>query len=281
MKPAFSTIACPDWTLPRIAERADTWGYLGVEFRTFGEGSTPIACDPALSAAPKVRALFDRAGVRILSLATSVRLDEPVTPPVVGHLFNTELAVKAACSAVDLAVQLECPFVRVFGFDIITSEPRRAVVARIASRLEMIADHCRNSGVGVLLENGGSFCTATELSEVLDAVRSPLVSAAYNLAVARAAGESVAQGVNVLGDRLSVCKVRDLKGARPCALGAGDWHCEADLRAVARAGFTGWVVHEHDRLWSPGATEPERVLADGARKLYEWCGPASPAGVAR
>ena len=73
-------------------------------------------------------------------------------------------------------------------------------VARIAERLGRVADHCRNSGVRLLLENGGSFATAAQVCEILDAVDSPMVAASYNLAVARAAGEDIARGVNVLGD---------------------------------------------------------------------------------
>src|SRR5688572_18579331 len=87
-KTAFSTVACPEWTLARVASAAAEYGYSGVELRTFGSGSTQFACDPALTAPEKVRSLFGAAGTEIASLATSVAFDEPVRPPVLGRAIG-------------------------------------------------------------------------------------------------------------------------------------------------------------------------------------------------
>ena len=47
LKVAFSTVACPHWTLERAARAAAEYGYDGVELRTFDDGSGRMACDPA------------------------------------------------------------------------------------------------------------------------------------------------------------------------------------------------------------------------------------------
>ena len=226
MKPAFSTVACPEWTFAKLAEHAERWGFLGCELRTFGYGATQFACDPALTAPAKVRSLLGRAGVEIASLGTSIRYDEPISPPVIGHLTSdTERSVRETKGALDLAVQLECPLVRVFGFELHGSERRKSALDRIAGRLVKAADYARNSGVSLMIENGGSFPTATSLAEVLDAVNSPLLTAAYSVPVAALAGESAAAGINVLGERLACVKLRDFKSGRPCALGAYGGFC--------------------------------------------------------
>ncbi len=200
MKPAFSTVACSEWTFTQLAERAENWGFLGCELRTFGYGSTQFACDPALTAPAKARLLLERAGVELVSLGTSIRYDEPISPPVLGMIFaDTERSVRESKGAIDLAVRLECPFVRVFGFEIVGSESRKSALARIASRLSKAADHARNSGVQLLVENGGSFSTAVQLAELIDAVDSELLSAAYSVPVALQAGEKISDGANVLG----------------------------------------------------------------------------------
>jgi sugar phosphate isomerase/epimerase len=178
MKPAFSTVACPDWTLDRIAQHAEKWGYLGCELRTFGYGSTHFACDPALTAPVKTRMLLERAGLELVSLATSIRYDDRITPPVVGNLLDHESSVRESKSAIDLAVRLEVPFVRIFGFEIIGSEKRGSAMARIAARIGKAVDHARNSGVKLMLENGGSFSTAAQMAELMDLVNSPLLVAA-------------------------------------------------------------------------------------------------------
>lgn len=279
MKPAFSTVATPDWTLPRIAQHAEQWGFLGVEFRSFGYGSTTIACDPALSAPDKVRALFTRAGIMPLSIATSIRYDDPISPPGLGVLLDTDLAVRETRGAVDLAVSLGCPFVRVFGFEIVGNESRKSALARIVSRISRAADHCNKSGVRLMLENGGSFSTSADLADIIDRVGSPLICAAYSLAVGRLAGERPADALNVLGDRLVCIKVRDFVGGQPCALGEGDLHCREGVEALARAGFEGWAVCEYDRAWFKAAEEPDAALARSARRLFEWAGAGRPAPI--
>src|ERR1051325_6190069 len=167
MKPAFSTVACREWTFSRLVEHAAEWGFLGCELRTFGYGSTEFSCDPALTAPAKVRLMLERKGIEIVSMATSIRYDDPITPPVLGNVFgDTERSVRESKGAIDMAVRLECPFVRVFGFEIVGSEARKSAIARIASRLGKAADHARNSGVKLLIENGGSFSTAVQLAEL-------------------------------------------------------------------------------------------------------------------
>ena len=279
MKPAFSTVACADWTLDRTAESADHIGALGVEFRTFGSGSTQFACDPALTAPEKVRILLGWAGVSACCLATSVRFDEPVFPPVIGRVISdTERSVREAKSAIDLAQALECPFVRVFAFEYHGGECRSNANARIADRLIKAADHCRNKGVQLVLENGGSFPTASSLLTFLDMVQSPLLGVAYNVSVAKAAGESVEHGVNALGDALKIVKLRDFQGQRPCVLGSGDHDAAGSISALVKSGFRGWLVHEYDRAWlktgagAAGDPDPLGVLRDSMRFMFERIG---------
>lgn len=277
MKPAFSTVALPAWTLPRIAERAEAWGFLGVEFRTFGHGSSSIAGDPALTAPAKTRTLFAKAGVCPVSLATSIRYDEPVSPPVLGLLFDTERSVRETRGMVDLAIQLECPTVRVFAFEVVGNESRARATARIAERLTRCLDHCAKSGVRLLLENGGSFRRAADLAELIDRVDNPLLGAAYNLAVGVRAGDAPANAVNVLGDRLLTVKIRDFKGGVPCALGEGEMLCRASVESLAKAGYAGWLVHEYDGAWIPGSPDADEALGRSARALFEWTAQRSTA----
>jgi len=276
MKPAFSTVACPTWTLETIAKQAAAWGYLGVELRSEGSAASTTACDPALTSASKVRTLLGAAGVDVVSLGTSIRFDDPISPPVIGRtfLFDQESSVREAKSAIDLAVQLECPFVRVFGFEIINMESRRSAIARIADRLGKALDYARNSGVKIALENGGSFATASQLMEVIDALDHPLLVASYSPSVAQAAGESVGNGINVIGDRLAIARIRDLKNGVPCLLGEGDLGASQAVAALKAARFGGWVIYENDSAFLPGGPDLSTALAHAARTLFDWAGDA-------
>ncbi len=279
MKPAFSTVACAEWTFEQLAAHAERWGYLGCELRTFGYASTSFACDPALTAPFKVRGLLERAGIELVSLATSLRYDDPITPPVLGNVISdTEKSVRETKSAIDLAVRMEVPYVRVFGFEIVGGESRKSAIARIASRIGKATDHARNSGVKVMLENGGSFSTAVQMSELMDAVNNPLLVAAYSVPVGLAAGERSRDAFNVLGDRLACVKVRDFNRGSPCALGDGQIDNRAAIESLGHIGYKGWVIYEYDRAWvdpSVAQPPPEEVLATSAQRLFQWIGAAA------
>ncbi len=267
IRTAFSTVACPEWTLERVARTASELGFDGVELRTFGNASTEFACDPALTSAAKVRGLFGDLGVRVASLATGVRFDERILPRVIGRVISdTEVSVRAGKAAVDLAAQIEAPFVRVFGFEVSPKESRKVVTARILERLAMVLDGAHNTGERVLLENGGSFARASDLIELIDRAKSPLLGASYSSAVAHAAGECPVEGSKLLGNRLWVARVKDYQHGKPCALGAGDEPCEEFVAALGDC----WLVYEWDRAWLEGLEPAEVVLPGAAKKMYEW-----------
>lgn len=297
LKPAFSTVACPHWTLSEVAANARSYGYEAVELRSFGDDSRRFACDPALTSAAKTRELFGSAGVEVLCLATSLRFDEVIGPPVLGPvLWDQEKAVREGRRAIDLASSLECPFVRVFGFRVPQFDTRARCVVRICDRLRLVLDHAEKSGVRVVIENAGSFATSADLMELISACDHPLLGACYSNAAAVLAGECPASGVRSLGDRLWVARVAEASpvegggggeqpGAMmPCEIDSpkGALHAKEFVGALAccnggKGGFAGPLVYEHNLAFTPGAMAPEQVLAGAARAMFAWAGGAGGA----
>ncbi len=272
IKPSFSTVACPEWTLDQVAANAARYGFEAVELRTFGERSSRLACDPALTAEEKALAMFHETGIEVLSLGTSVAFDEPIKPPVIGlAIGDTERSVRAGKRAVDMAVALECPYVRVWGFDLPPREKRNSSIARIAKRLGMVADHAQKTGVRLVVENGGGFSRATEVREIIEAVGSPLVGACYSLATGVAEGETLNDAMDALAGRLWVARIKDLdEHGKPCALGSGKLPCRQFVGALAAGGFDGPLVFEWDRLWFPDLAPADAVLPVAAKQLFNW-----------
>lgn len=277
LRTAFSTVACPAWTLDRVARAAAEWGYTGVELRSFGEGGTQFACDPALTCGSKVRELFREAGVEIAGVASGVRFDAPVFPPVVGNLLPAcEASVDEGRHMVAVAQHLGAPYLRAFAFEVTSRESRRAALRRIGERLAKVCDYARGRDVTVLIENGGSFPRATDLIEIIDRIASPQLAASYDAATAHAAGEDPAEGVASLASRLRVARVRDLREGRACRLGAGDVPVREVIAALRHSdetwGTDPWAVIAWDRAWLPDLAPADEVLSAALQRIVEWAG---------
>lgn len=269
IKPVFSTVACPELPTEQVFALAGKSGFVGVEWRSFGDGSREFANDPALTAPEKIRAWADRAGLINAQLATSCRFDAPVSPPVLGLVIgDQDRSVREAKRAIDLAASIECPLVRVFAFELPSNERRVAAELRVVDRLRKVVDHAHRTGVRVALENGGSYAGAGELKALLDQIDNPLLGACYNLAVGAARGDSPVGAVETLGGRLFSVRVKDLRAGRPCPLGDGELDVNGLVGALVRAGFDGPVVYEWDRAWIAGLEPAEKVLPVAAQRLF-------------
>lgn len=271
MRIAFSTVACPDWTLERVMSFADEVEYDGVELRTFGWGGTGLACDPALTEAAKARRLAIESGTHIMCLGTSVKFDDRVWPPVFGRaLPGHDRCIQAARRFIDLADDLECPHVRVFGFESHRGEKRGKTVGRVVERLGEVLHAAGARRTSVVLENGGSFARAEHLAEVIGACGSPWLGASYNIAVGAEAGDEVERAMDLLGDRLWTVKLKDLRGNEPVEIGLGEMPIARGVQHLARIGFGGWLVVEWMRFWRPEIAEADGVLRRSMATIQGW-----------
>ena len=272
---ALSTVAVPDRPIAEAIGLAEQAGYDAIEFRSFGVGSTRFACDPALTDEPKVRTLVDASGIDCVSVATGVRLDEPIRPPVIGRaFFDNEREIREGKRAIDLAAQIDAPLVRVFGFESHGRESLKQTSKRIVWRLGMVCDHARNTGVRVVLENGGAFRTAESIAELIARVNSPLLGACYNAAIGRAAGDDPDEAIATLADRLMLARVKDSLEGSPVQLGEGELEPDGFIGALADAGAELPVVFEWDAAWFGGIAPAEDVAAPALERLCRWAGQA-------
>lgn len=269
---AMSTLACPRKTLPEAVAIAEAAGCDGIEFRTGGVRGLDFACDPFLTDEAKTRSLLDASGVKPTCVATGVRFDAVVFPPIVGQLFDNEASVREAKRAIDLAAQLVCPMVRVFGFEKAENESHKAAFNRIRNRLSQACDHARNTGTSLVVENGGDFSSAEQLAELIDAVSSPYLKAAYDVAIGHEEGDDPRKAIKTLGSRLGLVRVKDTKDGQPVQLGAGTRPIEKFVKALAKSKWSGPVVFEWEAAWHEGLAPIEEVLPTAVSRLCDWAG---------
>lgn len=266
IKIAFSTVACPDWTIEQVAQRAAEMGYDGVELRTLGPGGTGLASDPALTDAAKAREAFTKHGVEPVCLSTSIALHHRGTSAAGQAQWDTS-------HAMDLAAQIGCKYVRVFGNEISPGESSRAAIERIANSLGPLADKAAAAGVQIVLENAGSFATSKQWWWLLNMVNHPCVGLLWNVANAAAAGEPASVSVPTLNSRIRIAKVKDTllgDGAGFAPLGEGTVGIEAFIKRLLGVGFEGHLSVEWDRLWFPTLAPAEEYLPDALARLRAW-----------
>ena len=266
IKLAFSTVACPDWTMEKVVEQAKQIGYAGVEIRTLGAGGSGLSSDPALSTASKTANLFEQSGIEPVCLSTSLAVHHRQSTPA--HQAAVQLG-----RDLELAAALGCRYLRIFGNEVEPGQNRRTVIQRIAARAKALADQAAQHGVQILFENAGSFNHAKEWWWLLNILDHPMVGMCWNVANAAAAGEPPTVSVPTLHSRIRLAKVKDInvgEGTGFVPLGDGTVGIELFVKRLLGVGFDGFVTVEWDRLWLPTLESPEEYLPDAYQRLRGW-----------
>ncbi len=266
IKFAFSTVACPDWTIEQVAKQAQQMGYTGVELRTLGPGGSGLASDPAQGNAGQIKSILQDHGVEPVCLSTSISVHHRTSTTMKDARWQIQRSL-------ELASQIGCAAVRVFGHEVSPGESRPAAIDRMAHQVASLADTAAGLGVLLLLENAGSMAKAKEWWWLLNVVDHPMVGLCWNVANAAAAGEPPAVSVPMLNSRIRLAKVKDTRigeGSGFVALGEGTVGVEPFIQRLMGVGYEGYVSVEWDRLWLPALEPAETYLPQAHETLTAW-----------
>jgi sugar phosphate isomerase/epimerase len=270
---AFSTVACPNWDLQTIADRAKEYGYHGVEFQTGADGTAGAGAD-LFQAEPNAAAgIFKSAGVEIACLGSSIFFHGDRSRDIAGA---DELR-----KHLELAAKLNCGLVKILDTRVRPGQDRIAAGIAMARWLLPLADEAAGRGIAIVIENALSFRTAREMWTILEAVPHPSVGLCWDVCTAAQAGERPAVSVPMLNSRIFHAHVRDakLEGGGPayCKLGEGDVAVQNFLTRLMGIGYNGYVVVELDKASLSGLPEPETVLPEAIAQLKKWTQPVEKA----
>ncbi|MEM9083143.1 MAG: sugar phosphate isomerase/epimerase [Planctomycetota bacterium] len=282
IRPCFSTLACPDWTFEEVAAFAVQHGYAGVDARTAGTRGGDFTADPALTSGDKLKTLFRDAAISLACVSSSLTLDRPVFPPVVGRLLPSATDdVREGRSLVDVAVETGAELVRVYPFKLHGGRRRAGTLIRIAEQLYPICDHTRHKSVKVVIENAGDFPLAGDLLQIMDLVGHPNLLASYDASYAHSAGEDPVAGASLLGDKLALLRVKDAdSNGQPVILGQGLLNVRETIRAASEASPDCWVSTTWERAWLPDLMSAEQAIANDAKTIYDSAGTNSSSSAA-
>lgn len=253
--PGFSTLGCPDWSLEQALARGQEYGYLGVELRLIDGGFI----EDSMPASERVRvgSLLAASGLQLVTVDSSITLSED-EPRGVARRISRFLELAAGWGA---------PLIRVFGGD---ADQDHAVQS-----LRLAAPEVERTGCSIGLETHDKFSSAASVAAVLDAVDCPGVGAIWDVAHTHRVGDTPAQVVSRLRDRILDVHIKDAvrrgtEGSRYVLLGEGEVPARTCVGELWSVGYDGWVVAEWEKRWHPEIEEPEVALAQHAAVLGKW-----------
>jgi sugar phosphate isomerase/epimerase len=151
MKLSFDTYAIgSDFTLRELIEFLPANGFQGVEFRCEAGQKHGVEPEIPKEERRRVKTRLHEAGLEVSCLSTGQRYDSP-DPSV------RRRAIDRTKEFIDLAADLECGRLRVFGNDFPPGVNKNQVVQYVGESLRECGEYAEGKGVDVLLEMHGEF----------------------------------------------------------------------------------------------------------------------------
>ena len=259
MNLAFSTLACPDWSMPQIIEVAARVGYDGIELR-FVQGEDSIWKLPAFSGSGLVETKKSLAehGLKICCVDTSCRFHFPDAGERKRWMVDGERMA-------DLAAELGAPGIRIFGDEIQPGADRASTQRWIADSMRELAQSIRSKGVGVWLESHGDFSTAAQMAAILSDAASDNTGVVWDPANSFAlASEQPEEGAALLGKLIRHAHIKDLRrdgnSWRYVSTGSGSFPLQKMIDALVRLQYRGFLSFEWEKKWHPELEDAEVAL---------------------
>lgn len=161
------------WDLPTLIDVAKRLGYAGLEFRVEENGGHGVELERTAAERREIRNRIEDAYLEVANIGTGSRLDyadSEQRAKTVDHLKHY----------VELAADLGCGRIRVFGNDVPDGVDRRDCVAYIGDSLRILGEFAEPVGVDILLEMHGQFNYWGFARGAVEAADHPRVALLYN-----------------------------------------------------------------------------------------------------
>lgn len=267
MKFAYSTLACPQWTVEEAVAAAIRYGYDAIEWRLAdGEIIGPETPEPVLH---RLRDVPIASGIAIACLDTSCRVVQASSQE------RTE-TIEVAQRMIDLAAYLNAPFMRVFGGPLPDGMTHAAMNEPTAEVLHSIGTYAAERNVIVTLETHDSWSDSANILALIKTVALPSVKVLWDIHHTYRSGETPTQSVTMLGSVIAYVHVKDGR-PRPdaheawelCLIDEGIVPLQEAYTALKQSGYDGYISLEWEKKWHPEIAEPEVALPQAVPLLHK------------
>ena len=256
MKFSFMSFSTTNLSLDDLLALAKKLGYDGIEPRIDSKHAHGIELAASAADRKAARQKAAKAGVAYACVATSCKYADPAT--------NAAMR-EATLRAIDLAGDIGCPRIRVFGGGLPKDFPRQKAIDLLAESLKAVAGRAAQRKVAVCMETHDDWCDPSHVAAVMQKVNHPNIAVNWDIMhPVRAAGWTVEDSYRTLKPWVRHLHVHDGKmvGEKmelaPIGTGFVDHRKAVQLLKADR--FDGFLSGEWIS-WEPYETHLPRELA--------------------
>jgi sugar phosphate isomerase/epimerase len=197
---AFSSLACPDWTLEEVVAAGAEYGYSALELRIL-DGAV-ISSELLVQQRARIRQVLHQRGLGLIGLGASTRFASPDSAERTAQ--GSELL-----RLLQLASELEAPVVRTYGGTPPVSTSDDDAVAYVVAGLEPLLSPAEQLGVTIGLETHDTFSRGALVARVLAALPHPRLGVIWDVLHPLRFGEPVEATWQFIGPRVVHVHIKD------------------------------------------------------------------------
>jgi sugar phosphate isomerase/epimerase len=265
---SFSTLGCPDWNFQKIVEFAVQHTYSGIEMRGLQRQMDLSKCSEFSSEnRAATLALMKEKGLKFVNLGSSATLH-------FAEGAERQKNIDEGKRFIDLASQINCPYIRVFPNNFPKEQDKTATIDLIIKGLLELGDYAKEANVTVLMETHGDVVRSEDLEVIMRSSEHPNVGLVWDACnmwmVTKEAPAAVYQKLKKYIRHTHIKDLIMVDGkAQYRLLGKGESPIFEVISLLKKDGYKGFYSFEWEKLWHPEIDEPEVALADYSKVMIK------------
>ncbi|GAC1705355.1 MAG: TIM barrel protein [Flavisolibacter sp.] len=269
---SFSTLGCPEWNFEKILQFAADHHYDGIEIRGI-RGQLDLTKCPEFATPAQIsisKKKIEQRRLKIVNLGSSTELHHADKEIRRKHLEDGKRFL-------ELAAELNCPFLRVFPNNLPNTMERSKVMDLIIKGMDELGTYGKKLNVGVLLETHGDAVKTEEIRTIMEATKNAHTGLVWDVVnmwtVTKEPPKQVYEQLRdyIRHTHIKDCWVVDGK-INYVFLGAGETPIFEAIDILNSNGYKGYYSFEWEKLWHPEIADPELALADYPIKMKKHFG---------
>ena len=267
---SFSTLGCPDWSFKEIMDFAVAHSYQGIELRGILRQMDLTKCNEFSTTQNRkttVKLMADR-GLHFVDLGSSATLHFAGAPERQKNLDEGRRFI-------DLAQEIDCPYVRVFPNGFPKDQERNKTMDLITKGLLELGDYAKGTKVSVLMETHGDLVKSDDLLTIMNAARHEHTGLVWDISnMWTITKEPPVEVYRKLKKYIRHTHIKDEKKVdgkqEYTLLGQGEVPIFAAIDELIKSNYKGYFSFEWEKLWHPEIASPEIALAHYPKAMRQY-----------